>query len=365
MKSIIDQAMARHKQEDDKGAPAVIESPDDEALRALVETLRVKIKIIGCGGGGSNTIARIHEEGIHGAELVAINTDAQHLLHIHAPRKILIGQKATKGLGAGALPQIGEQAAKEEEEKLREALDAANVVFITAGMGGGTGTGSASYVAKLAKETGALVMGVVTIPFKAEGPSRMQNAIHGLNKLKSYTDTTIVIANDKLLELVPRLPLNAAFKVADGILMESIKGIAEIVTKPGLVNIDFNDMLTIMKGGGVAMIGIGSSEKERDRVDEAINEALSSPLLGDVDLTDAQGALVRVVGGPDMTISEAQKAVELVGAKINPNARIIWGCSVEEDLEGYIKVLLVITGVKSPMIQSEAHGSSGDIDEVH
>ncbi|HEQ79266.1 MAG TPA: cell division protein FtsZ [Euryarchaeota archaeon] len=365
MKSIIDQALARHKKEEEKGPSIPTDSPDDEELKALVESLKVNIKIFGCGGGGSNTVARMNEEGIHGAELVAINTDAQHLLHIHAPKKILIGAKATKGLGAGALPQVGEQAAMEMEDRLRDEIDGAHVVFVTAGMGGGTGTGSASVIARMAKEEGALVMGVVTVPFKAEGNSRMQNAISGLNRLRAHTDTTVVIANDKLLELVPRLPLNAAFKVADGVLMESIKGMTEIVTKPGLVNIDFNDMMTIMKGGGVAMIGIGSSERAQDRVDEAINEAINSPLLGNVDLSDAQGALVRVVGGPDMTISEAQKAVELVGSKINPGARIIWGCSVEDDLEGYIRVLLVITGVKSPMIQAEGHGGSDNIDQVH
>src|SRR3989442_387895 len=192
----------------------------------------------------------------------------------------------------------------------------------------------------------SITMGVVTMPCKSEGRIGMENAEAGLDKLRKFSDTTIVIYNDKLLELVPRLPINAAFKVADEILMQSIKGMTEIITKPGLVNLDYADLMTIMKGGGVAMIGIGESEEERDRIDYAINEALESPLLGEVDLTHARGALVRVVGGPDLTVSEAEKAAEIVGQKINPQARIIWGCSVEDDLQNTVRVLLVITGVK-------------------
>jgi cell division protein FtsZ len=212
-------------------------------------------------------------------------------------------------------------------------------------------------------------MGVVTMPFKAEGKIRMENAETGLDRLRRYCDTTIVISNDKLLELVPRLPVDAAFKVADEILMQCIKGITEIITKPGLVNLDYSDLLTIMKGGGVAMIGIGESDEEKDRVEYAINEALESPLLGEVDLTHARGALVRIVGGPDMTVAEAEKAAELVGEKINPQARIIWGCSIDPTLTRQIRVLLVITGVKSqsflgkeltPVLESQVE----DIDAV-
>ena len=245
------------------------------------------------------------------------------------------------------------------------------MVFITAGMGGGTGTGTAYYVAQLAKEEGALTMGFVTMPFKSEGRIRMENAEAGLDKLRRFCDTTIVIYNDKLLELVPRLPINAAFKVADEILMQSLKGLTEIITKPGLVNLDYADLVTIMKGGGVAMIGIGESGDQRDRVENAVKEALESPLLGEVDLTHARGVLVRVVGGPDLTVSEAEKAAELVGQKVNPQARIIWGCSVEADLANAVQVLLVITGVKSKSLLGKdvytgavkLPGSS-DVDEV-
>ncbi|TLZ64656.1 MAG: cell division protein FtsZ [Methanobacteriota archaeon] len=372
VKSIVSQALARQEAERVKEEPAekvaLPKSAEDDEIAKIVESLNVSIKIIGCGGGGSNTVNRCSEAGITGAQLCAINTDAKHLLAIHAPKKILIGKRLTKGLGAGALPEVGEQAAHESEEEIREFLRGAHVAFVTAGMGGGTGTGAAQYVAHLAKEEGALVMGVVTMPFRSEGKIRMENAEAGLDKLRKFCDTTIVIYNDKLLEMVPRLPIDAAFKVADEILMQSIKGMTEIITKPGLVNLDYADLMTIMKGGGVAMIGIGESEEERDRVEYAISEALESPLLGEVDLTHARGALVRVVGGPDLTVSEAEKAAEIVGQKINPMARIIWGCTVEPSLERTVRVLLVITGVKSKAFlgkeSNPVFASSQDVDEV-
>ena len=380
MKSLLNEALARHQEaeeqaEKEKAAaaakPETAKSADDSDIEKIVESINVSIKIVGCGGGGSNTIDRCSEAGISGAQLCAINTDAKHLLSVHAPKKILIGKRLTKGLGAGALPEVGEQAAHENEEEIRDYIRGAHVVFITAGMGGGTGTGAAQYVAHVAKEEGSLTMGVVTMPFKSEGRIRMENAEAGLDKLRKFCDTTIVIYNDKLLELVPRLPINAAFKVADEILMQSIKGMTEIITKPGLVNLDYADLMTIMKGGGVAMIGIGESDEERDRVEYAINEALESPLLGEVDLTHARGVLVRVVGGPDLTVSEAEKAAEVVGQKVNPQARIIWGCSVEPELQNTVQILLVITGVKSKsLLGKEVNtgavrlGTSSDVDEV-
>jgi len=245
MKSLLNEALARHQEaeaKEEREAAKAAKTPekgknnDDQEIEKIVESINVSIKIVGCGGGGSNTVNRCSEAGITGAQLCAVNTDAKHLLSVHAPKKILIGKRLTKGLGAGALPEVGEQAAHENEEEIREFLRGSHVVFITAGMGGGTGTGSAQYVARIAKEEGALTMGVVTMPFKSEGRIRMENAEAGLDKLRKFTDTAIVIYNDKLLELVPRLPINAAFKVADEILMQSIKGMTEIITKPGLVN---------------------------------------------------------------------------------------------------------------------------------
>ncbi|MDD1767448.1 MAG: cell division FtsZ family protein, partial [Methanomassiliicoccales archaeon] len=218
------------------------------------------------------------------------------------------------------------------------------------GMGGGTGTGSAHYVAEIAKEQcRALTIGVVTLPFKAEGTVRMENALDGLESLTRVTDTTIVVPNDKLLELVPKLPIEAAFKVADEVLMQTIKGLTEIITKPGLVNLDYADILTLMNEGGVAFVGMGEASKENsdDPVKEAVGEAISSPLLGDINVKDSKGALVRVVGGPDMTVDEAQRAAEYVGKSIDPRARIIWGCSVDPENEGQIQVLVIFTGAKS------------------
>jgi cell division protein FtsZ len=337
-------------------APQFESSPDDAELAKIAAQLDVSIKIVGCGGGGSNTINRIVEAGITGAQLCAINTDAKHLLSIHAPRKILIGRTVTRGLGAGALPEVGEAAARENENDIRDFLKGANIVFVTAGMGGGTGTGSAHYVAKLAKESQALVLGVVTLPFKAEGEIRMENALEGLERLRRVCDTTIVIPNDKLLELVPKLPIDAAFKVADEVLMQTIKGLTEIITKPGLVNLDYSDIRTVMNEGGVAFVGIGEADDEdpKERVEAAVNEALNSPLLGEIDLADAKGALIRVVGGPDMTVSQAERAAEVVGERISRRARLIWGCSIEKELEGQIRVLLIVTGAKSHLMMSRS-----------
>lgn len=376
MKSIVQDAL-KHQQNraiDDRKptgpeVPSVPQpmSADDEELSKLAEQLKVNIRIVGCGGGGSNTINRCVEEGISGAEMCAINTDAKHLVSIHSPRKILIGKRATKGLGAGARPEIGEEAARENEEEIRNFLQGSNIVFVTAGMGGGTGTGSAPVVARIAKEMGALTMGVTTIPFAAEGTVRMEEARDGLERMRAMCDTTIVIQNDKLLELAPRMPLDSAFKLADTVLMTAIKGITEIVTKPGLVNLDYADLLTVMKDGGVALIGLGESEDTTDRVTQAVTEALTSPLLGDVDLKDAHGALVRVVGGSSMTVSEAQKAAELVGSRISKRARIIWGCTIDPsvEMENSIKVLLIITGVRAANLLGAksggyASGESGD-----
>ncbi len=321
---------------------------EDKELEEVLSNLTTNIKVIGCGGAGTNTIARCIESQITGAELVAINTDAQHLLLAEAPNKILIGRHLTKGLGAGSLPQIGEEAAKESEQDIRNAVGRSDMVFVTCGLGGGTGTGSAPIVAQLSKESGALTIGVVTLPFSVEGMIRMENAEAGLKRLRDVCDTVIVIPNDKLLDIVPNLSLNAAFKVADEVLMRSIKGITEMITMPGLVNLDFADLKTVMKRGGVAMIGLGEAEGENKAVN-AVVEALNSPLL-EVDISEATGALVNVTGGEDMTISEAERVVEEIYSRVDPNARIIWGTTVDPELKRNIRAMLVITGVKSKQI---------------
>ncbi len=342
-------------------------APEDEELRELVDKLKVSIKIFGAGGGGSNTLDRLTQEGITGGELIALNTDAKHLLHTHAQKKVLIGKQITSGLGAGARPEVGEKCARRSKEELQKYVDGADIVFLTAGMGGGTGTGAAPVVADMAKEEGALVMGVVTLPFEAEGKERMRNAKRGLMKLEQHCHTTVVIPNDKLLELVPDLPINSAFKVADEILMESIKGMTEIITKPGLVNIDYNDMRTIMDNGELAMVGIGESNDPNRRIEEAVEQALGSPLLGEVDVSESKGALVRVMGGESMTVAEAEKAAQMVNERISQDARIIWGCNVEENMDNKVKILLVITNVhtESEKFADEVMANpSGDLDSV-
>lgn len=327
----------------------------DRELQEVLAGLTTTIKVVGCGGAGTNTIARCVASEITGAELIAMNTDAQHLLLTDAPSKVLIGRHLTKGLGAGSLPQIGEEAAKESEQDIRAAMGHSDMIFITCGLGGGTGTGSAPIVAQIAKESGALTIGVVTLPFGVEGLIRMENAEAGLKRLRDICDTVIVIPNDKLIEIVPNLSLNAAFKVADEVLMRSIKGITEMITRPGLVNLDFADLKTVMKRGGVAMIGLGEAEGENKAVN-AVVEALNSPLL-EVDISEATGALVNVTGGEDMTISEAEKVVEEIYSRIDPNARIIWGTTVDAELKRSIRAMLVITGVKSKQILGPSHRS--------
>jgi cell division protein FtsZ len=330
------------------GKDSLTRGVDDRELEKVLEGLTTTIKVLGCGGAGTNTISRCLEANITGAELVAINTDAQHLLLAHAPHKILIGRHLTHGLGAGSLPHIGEEAAKENEQDIRAAIERSDMVFVTCGLGGGTGTGSAPIIARIAKQSGALTIGVVTLPFGVEGLVRMENAETGLKRLRETCDTVIVIPNDKLLEVVPNLSLNAAFKVADEVLMRSIKGITEMITMPGLVNLDFADLKTVMKRGGVAMIGLGEAEGENKAVN-AVVEALNSPLL-EVDISEATGALVNVTGGEDMTISEAERVVEEIYSRIDPNARIIWGTTVQPDLKRNLRAMLVITGVKSKQI---------------
>jgi cell division protein FtsZ len=356
MKKIIEEVVANNEKKKGKSSgkktdvlkDSFTQGVNDRELEKVLAGLKTNIKVIGCGGAGTNTISRCIEARITGAELVALNTDAQHLLLADAPHKVLIGRHLTHGLGAGSIPQIGEEAARESEQDIREALVPADMVFVTCGLGGGTGTGSAPIIAQIAKETGALTIGVVTIPFSVEGLIRMENAEEGLKRLRDTCDTVIVIPNDKLLDIVPNLALNAAFKVADEVLMRSIKGITEMITMPGLVNLDFADLKTVMKRGGVAMIGLGEAEGENKAVN-AVVEALNSPLL-EVDITEATGALVNVTGGEDMTISEAERVVEEIYSRVDPNARIIWGTTIDPNLKRNIRAMLVITGVKSKQI---------------
>ena len=333
-------------------------SMTDDELRDVLSDLQTDITVVGCGGGGGNTINRMSEEGIQGAKLVAANTDVQHLVDIEADSKILMGQQKTQGRGAGSLPQVGEEAALESQEEIYDEIEGSDMVFVTAGLGGGTGTGAAPVVAKAARDSGALTISIVTTPFTAEGEVRRTNAEAGLERLRDVSDTVIVVPNDRLLDAVGKLPVRQAFQVSDEVLMRSVKGITELITKPGLVNLDFADVRTVMEKGGVAMIGLGESDSE-SKAQDSVKSALRSPLL-DVDISGANSALVNVTGGNDMAIEEAEGVVEEIYDRIDPDARIIWGTSIDEELEGTMRTMIVVTGVESPQI----YGSSEEAQEA-
>ncbi len=320
----------------------------DAELEEFLARQSAAIKVVGCGGGGNNTVNRIHNVGVQGAETVAINTDAQDLLYTNAHKKILIGRETTHGLGAGSNPILGEQSAKEQETDLKKALQGGDLVFITCGLGGGTGTGSAPVVAEVAKKLGALTVAIVTLPFKMEGSRRFENAMYGLERLEKFADTLIIIPNDKLLEIAPDLPLETAFKVADEILTNAVKGIAELVTRAGLINLDFADIKAVMGNGGVALIGVGESDTN-NRAMESVEKAINNPLL-DVDIGGATGALINIAGGDDLTLEESRKIVEAVSEKLSEDARIIWGAQIYKDLTGSVRTMIIVTGVKSSQI---------------
>ena len=308
-----------------------------------------KIVIIGVGGCGNNTVDRLMKSGMSGAECIAVNTDIQHLNSIHADKKFLIGEKVTRGLGAGNMPNIGRDAMHESAEMIQPFLEGADIVFIAAGMGGGTGTGAAPVVAELAREKGCIVVGVITMPFRHE-KGRFDYAIEGLNKIRKTTHTTVIIDNNKLMDLVPQLPINTAFTFADSILANMVKGIVETIALPSLINLDFADFRTIMTKGDVAIVGIGQSNSP-ERAEEAARNALDHMLL-DVDYTGADGALIHVSGGPDMSLGEAVRAAECVTEMMDDKAMVIWGSRVDPNMNDMLRVTLVLTGIKSPQLVS-------------
>jgi cell division protein FtsZ len=354
MDSIVNDAIDQAEEAAEQAAAPATEQASrggtmtDEQLREVLGELETEITVIGCGGAGGNTVNRMFEEGIKGATLVAANTDVQHLVEIAADTKILLGERKTQGRGAGSRPQVGEEAALESQEEIQDAIATSDMVFVTAGLGGGTGTGSAPIVAEAAQEADALTIAIVTTPFTAEGEVRRTNAEAGLERLRDVADTVIVVPNDRLLDAVGKLPVRQAFKVSDEVLMRSVKGITELITKPGLVNLDFADVKTVMERGGVAMIGLGESDSET-KAEDSVKSALRSPLL-DVDISGASSALVNVTGGADMTIEEAEGVVEEIYERIDPEARIIWGTSVDDSIDGAMRTMIVVTGVSSPQI---------------
>ncbi len=302
-----------------------------------------RIKVVGVGGGGSNAVNRMIEQGMSGVEFITINTDAQALLLANAPRRVRIGDKLTRGLGAGGNPDIGQKAAEESSEELYDVLRGADMVFIAAGLGGGTGTGAAPIVAQIAKEVGALTIGVVTKPFTFEGSRRLQSADGGINRLKEQVDTLIVIPNDRLLQIVDkRASLQESFRLADDVLRQGIQGISELITVPGLINLDFADVRTIMSEGGAALMAVGRGAGE-DRARVAAEMAISSNLL-DITIDGARGILFNVTGGPNMTLFEVNQAAAIIKETAHPEVNLIFGAVIDPNLADEIRVTVIATG---------------------
>jgi len=317
------------------------------------------IKVIGVGGGGGNAVDRMIEAGIVGVDFIAANTDAQALRRSKAPIKVQIGSKVTKGLGAGSKPDMGRESALEDTNTILEHLDGADMVFVTAGLGGGTGTGAAPIIASLASELGALVVAVVTTPFGFEGPRRRRNANAGLKELKGSVDTVITISNDKLLSTVPdQTPFTEAFRIADDVLRQAVQGISDLINQPGIINLDFADVKTIMEGMGVALMGSGTASGEKRAV-EAAQMAVSSPLLEDATINGAKGVLLNIVGGPDLTMNEINDAAMLIHQACDEDAEIIFGSVTDEKMAGSVRVTVIATGFSTPSreLEEERHGN--------
>ncbi len=302
-----------------------------------------RIKVLGVGGGGSNAVNRMIEEGLRGVEFIAVNTDAQALMLSDAPNRIRIGEKLTKGLGSGGDPSIGGKAAEESSDDLYEVISGADMVFITAGMGGGTGTGAAPIIARVARETGALTIGVVTKPFTFEGTRRREVSADGIERLKEHVDTLIAIPNDRLLEIVDRrASMQQAFRVADDVLRQGIQGISELITVPGLINLDFADVRSIMAEGGAALMAIGHGEGDNKAVDAA-EQAIASALL-DVTIDGARGILFNVSGGTDLSLHDVHEAAEIIRKTAHPEANIIFGAVIDESMKDKIRITVIATG---------------------
>jgi cell division protein FtsZ len=339
MQSIINEALKNSEIERELQSPAGV--LDDDFVG------QPRIVIIGCGGAGNNTINRLHHMGVNGAETIGINTDKQHLDMIQADKRVLIGKSLTKGLGAGGYPDVGKRAAEMARPTLEAMLENADLVFITAGMGGGTGTGSAPVVAQIAKEQGAIVVGMVSYPFQVE-KARLIRAEEGLESLAANADSVIVLDNNRLKNFVPNLPLGQAFSVMDQLIGETVKGISETITQPSLINIDYADVRAIMSKGGVAVMLVGES-KQQNKAESVVRECLSNPML-DIDYRGATGSLIHITGGSDLTLQDAEEIASSLTYELDPHADVIWGARVRNDMEGKVRVLAIMTGVQKGKI---------------
>lgn len=318
----------------------------DVVCEGLREPNQYRVIVVGVGGAGNNTVTRLMEMDLTDTECIAINTDKRHLKVTKATKKILIGEKTTHGVGAGGDLKIGRAAIEESKKRVEELFTNVDVVFLAVGLGGGTGTGAAPIIAEIARRKGASVIGFVTMPFRIE-KGRIQCANEGLREMQKKCDTVVIIDNDKLMGLAPNLPLNEAFKIADQVLANMIKGIVETISEPSLINLDFADFKTVVKKGGVAIVGIGESDAP-NRAEEAVRNALRSPLFN-IDYMGATGALIHVSGDNEMTIEEANRVGEIVTEMMSKNATVAWGARINPDLAGALKVTLLMTGVRSPL----------------
>ena len=333
MKSLMENALNSNSQETKKD----------------IEMLAPRIMVIGTGGAGCNTVNRISNMGVAGAQLVAVNTDKQHLSIINDElTKILIGKSVTRGLGAGGYPDVGAKAAEVSRQALEEVLSEVDMLFVSAGMGGGTGTGSAPIIAEIAKEQGAIVISIVTYPFALE-KSRLLKAEEGLQNLTSFSDTVIVIDNNRLVELVPNLPIQDAFKVADEVTARTVRGITETITQPSLINLDFADVKSIMSNQKLSVISVGESSSN-NKVEEVVEESLKNSLM-DADISGATGALIHITGGPELTLGEANRVGELLTESIDPKASVIWGARIDPTFSNKIEVISIFTGLNSKEVK--------------
>jgi len=354
MQSIINEALRHAETEQNNRRGGVIGEDDFIGQPRIV--------IVGCGGAGNNTINRLYHMKVRGAETIAVNTDKQHLEMIQADKRVLVGKSLTKGLGAGGFPDVGKRAAEMARTTLEGLLQDADLVFVTAGMGGGTGTGVAPVVAQIAKDQGAIVVGMVSYPFQVE-KARLIRAEEGLETLSNAADSVIVLDNNRLMSFVPNLPLGQAFSVMDQLIAETVKGISETITEPSLINIDYADVRAIMSKGGVAVMLVGES-KQQNKSESVVHECLNHPLL-DIDYRGATGSLIHITGGSDLTLSDAEDIASTLTYELDPHADVIWGARINEDYEGKVRVMAIMTGVKSAQILGRsgvlASGSSGSV----
>lgn len=347
MEGIVDDALEQSEDE-------AVRSTDNEDFDQFGDP---RIVVVGCGGAGNNTVNRLHNIGVEGAETVAINTDKQHLEMVDAEQKILIGSDLTDGLGAGGEPDVGRRATEKARGTLKEVLSDADLVFVTAGMGGGTGTGAAPVVSSIAKEVGAIVVGMVSMPFRVER-ARVKKAEEGIEVLRQNADSIIVLDNDRLLDYVPNLPVGKAFSVMDQIIAETVKGISETITQPSLINLDYADMRSIMSEGGVAVMLVGETQDKNKK--SVVNEALNHPLL-DVDYRGATGGLVHITGGPDLTLDDAEGIAKKITERLDSDANVIWGSRIRDEYKGKVRVMAIMTGVESSnVVGPDETQQSGD-----